>query len=69
MSNLYLERAFMQAAILCKRADPKLNAYSKRLARKREHAANAIMASKIARAGCKVGVTYIRALQYEDGRK
>jgi transposase len=51
MGNPYLKWAFMQAAILCKRADPKLNAYFERLERKKgKHTANAIVAAKIARA-------------------
>lgn len=51
MGNPYLKWAFMQAAILSKRADPKLNAYYERLERKKgKHTANAIVASKIARA-------------------
>ncbi len=51
MGNPYLKWAFMQAAILCKRADPKLNAYSEKLARQKgKHVANAIVAAKIARA-------------------
>jgi transposase len=51
MGNPYLKWAFMQAAILGKRADPKLNAYYQRLERKKgKHTANAIMAAKIARA-------------------
>ena len=45
------DRAFMQAAILCKRADGQLAAYSEKLTRKHgKHVANAIMAAKIARA-------------------
>lgn len=51
MGNPYLKWAFMQAAILCKRADPKLNGYYERLERKKgKHTANAIVAAKIARA-------------------
>ena len=51
MGNPYLKWAFMQAAILCKRADPRLNAYFERLDRKKgKHTANAIIAAKIARA-------------------
>ena len=51
MGNPYLKWAFMQAAILCKRADPKLNAYFEKLNRKKgKHTANAIIAAKIARA-------------------
>ena len=51
MGNPYLKWAFMQAAILSKRADPKLNAYYERLERKKgKHTANVIIASKIARA-------------------
>jgi transposase len=51
MGNPYLKWAFMQAAILCKRADPQLNAYHAKLERKKgKHTANAIMAAKFARA-------------------
>ncbi|VGO20586.1 transposase [Pontiella sulfatireligans] len=51
MGNPYMKWAFMQAAILGKRADPKLNAYYERLERKKgKHTANAIIATKIARA-------------------
>jgi len=51
MGNPYLKWAFVQAAILCKRADPKLNAYFEKLSRKKgKHVANAIVAAKIARA-------------------
>jgi len=51
MGNPYLKWAFMQAAILCKRADPKLNAYFEKLNRQKgKHTANAIVAAKIARA-------------------
>jgi transposase len=51
MGNPYLKWAFMQAAILCKRADPKLNAFSLRLEQKKgKYTANAIVAAKIARA-------------------
>jgi len=51
MGNPYLKWAFMQAAILGKRADPKLNAYFEKLNRKKgKHTANAIVAAKIARA-------------------
>jgi transposase len=51
MGNPYLKWAFMQAAILCKRADDKLNSYSLRLEKnKGKHTANAIVAAKIARA-------------------
>jgi len=51
MGNPYLKWAFMQAAILCKRADPKLNAYFEKLNRQKgKHTANAVIAAKIARA-------------------
>ncbi len=51
MGNPYLKWAFMQAAILCKRADPQLNAYFEKLNRQKgKHTANAIVAAKIARA-------------------
>jgi len=51
MGNPYLKWAFMQAAILCKRADPKLNAYFEKLSRQKgKHVANAIVAAKFARA-------------------
>ena len=51
MGNPYLKWAFMQAAILCKRADPQLNAYYEKLNRRKgKHSANAIMAAKFARA-------------------
>jgi transposase len=51
MGNPYLKWAFMQAAVLCKRADPQLNAYIERLTRKKgKHTANAIIAAKFARA-------------------
>ncbi len=51
MGNPYLKWAFMQAAILCKRADPQLNAYYEKLNRRKgKHTANAIMAAKFARA-------------------
>jgi transposase len=51
MGNPYLKWAFMQAAILGKRAEPKLNAYYQRLeCKKGKHTANAIVAAKIARA-------------------
>lgn len=51
MGNPYLKWAFMQAAILCKRSDSKLSAYSEKLMKKKgKHVANAIMGAKIARA-------------------
>ncbi len=51
MGNPYLKWSFMQAAILCKRADPKLNAYFEKLnSQKGKHTANAIVGAKIARA-------------------
>lgn len=51
MGNPYLKWAFMQAAILGKRADKQLNSYYEKLARKKgKHVANAIIAAKIARA-------------------
>lgn len=51
MGNPYLKWAFMQAAILGKRADPKLNAYFEKLNRQKgKHVANAIVAAKMARA-------------------
>ena len=51
MGNPYLKWAFMQAAILSKRADPKLNAYFEKLSRQKgKHVANAIIAAKFARA-------------------
>lgn len=51
MGNPYLKWAFMQAALLCRRADSKLNSYYEKLKRKKgKHVANAIMAAKIARA-------------------
>ncbi len=51
MGNPYLKWAFMQAAILGKRVDPKLSAYYEKLNRKKgKHVANAIIAAKIARA-------------------
>jgi transposase len=51
MGNPYLKWAFMQAAILCRRADPQLSAYCEKLTRKKgKHTANAILAAKIARA-------------------
>lgn len=50
MGNAYLKWAFMQAAILGKRADPKMNAYFEKLNRKKgKHVANVIIAAKIAR--------------------
>ena len=40
----------MQAALLCRRADPKLSSYYEKLKRnKGKHVANAVMAAKIAR--------------------
>lgn len=51
MGNPYLKWAFMQAAVLGKRADKKLNAYHEKLTRQKgKHVANAILATKIARA-------------------
>jgi transposase len=51
MGNPYLKWAFMQASVLGKRADPKLNAYYEKLTRQKgKHVANAILATKIARA-------------------
>jgi transposase len=51
MGNPYLKWAFMQAAILSKRADSKMNAYYEKLARQKgKHVANAIIAAKLARA-------------------
>jgi len=51
MGNPYLKWAFMQAAILSKRADPKMNAYYEKLARQKgKYVANAIIAAKLARA-------------------
>jgi len=51
MGNPYLKWAFMQAAILCKRADKNMNAYFEKLNRQKgKHVANAIIAAKIARA-------------------
>ena len=51
MGNPYLKWAFMQATILSKRADPKMNAYYEKLARQKgKHVANAIIAAKLVRA-------------------
>jgi transposase len=51
MGNPYLKWAFMQAAVLSKRSEPKINAYYERLERKKgKYIANAIIATKIARA-------------------
>ena len=51
MGNPHLKWAFMQAAILCKRADPQLAAYAEKLTRKHgKHIANSILAAKICRA-------------------
>lgn len=51
MGNPHLKWAFMQAALLCRRADPPLKTYHEKLERKKgKHTANAIMAAKIARA-------------------
>ena len=50
MGNPYLKWAFMQAALLCRRADPQLSSYYEKLKQKKgKHVANAIMAAKIAR--------------------
>ena len=51
MGNPHLKWAFMQAALLGKRSDPKINAYFEKLNRQKgKHTANAIIAAKMARA-------------------
>jgi transposase len=51
LGNGYLKWAFREAAVLCKRADSPLRAFSQQLeAKKGKHVANAIMASKLGRA-------------------
>ena len=51
MGNPHLKWAFMQAALLGKHSDPKINAYFEKLNRQKgKHTANAIIAAKMARA-------------------
>lgn len=51
MGNGHLKWAFMEAAVLCKRADTSMKSYSEKLTRKHgKHVANAILAAKICRA-------------------